>query len=237
MIRRGDKKGSHVEVIISFIIFVTFIFFLFTIVEPSIGAQKDKKNIVDNLEAGIMERISAEMTTVTIKVGSTSQNCVEINGELANLGIGPRIVVKGSSGESLNCYVSSGNLQIARANTFDNFLKIYYSDAFPQVGTSAASCQILQKGSGYFLGLTKTNNYIFETKMLDLLNENYKTLKDSLKVPEGVNFGYGIVLSNGTSFETEEKELSTNIYLREKSIEYVDSKGNILVGALKIIIW
>jgi hypothetical protein len=58
-----------------------------------------------------------------------------------------------------------------------------------------------------------------------------------LKIPEGVNFGYGIILSNGTSFETKGEELSTNIYMRERPIEYVDSNGNVLMGALKIKIW
>ena len=73
--------------------------------------------------------------------------------------------------------------------------------------------------------------------MRDLINDDYKTLKNNLKIPEGINFGYGLVLSNGTTIESKEEELSTNIYIRERPIEYVDSQGNILMGALKIKIW
>jgi hypothetical protein len=242
MIKRGNKKGSHVEVIISFIIFVTFIFFLFSILEPSIGGQKDKRNLLDHIEIGIKNRISADMTTITIKILTpTSQNCIELNNEIINLGINSKISSKGSFGESLNCYISStdsSDLRIERTSMSDNFLKIYSSDAFSSVGVSSASCQNLQRGTGYSLGLTKTGNYIFETKMLDLIaNMDYEALRSNLKVPEGVNFGYGIILSNGTSFETRGEELSTNIYMREKPIEYVDSKGNVQIGALKIKIW
>jgi hypothetical protein len=240
MIEMRDKRGSHVEVIIAFVIFVTFIFFLFSIIQPSIGSQNDKKNILDHIEVGVIDRISEDMTTITIKVGSSSQNCIELNNEISGLGISPRVAAKGSLGKSLNIYISStdsDDLRIERESTSDNLIKIYYSDAFSPVSTSFSICQNIERGTGYSLGLTKTNNYIFESKMADLINEDYQTFKSNLKIPEGVNFGYGIILSNGTSIETPNPEISTNIYIREKSIQYVDMDGNILEGYIKIKIW
>jgi hypothetical protein len=44
-------------------------------------------------------------------------------------------------------------------------------------------------------------------------------------------------LSNGTTIETSEEEISTSVYIKERSIEYVDLEGNILMGYLKIKIW
>ena len=74
--------------------------------------------------------------------------------------------------------------------------------------------------------------------MLDLINEDYETLKNNLKIPKGIEFGYGIKLSNGTTFETNREEnLSTNIFIRETPIRYVDLEGNILIGVLKTKIW
>lgn len=236
-----NKRGSHVEVIISFIIFVSFIFFLFSIMEPSINTQKDKENIFDGIEAGIINKISSDMTIITVKIiPTTTQNCIELNGEITNLGIDSKVVAKGNSEQSFNCYISSANpnnLQIERASTSDNLLKIYSSDAFAQVETSSSSCQTLVRGTGYSLGLTKTSKYIFEKKVLDLIAKNYEILRNELNIPKGVNFGYGIVLSNGTTFETTEQEVSTNFYVRETPIEYVDSEGKILMGYLKTKIW
>jgi hypothetical protein len=236
-----NRRGSHVEVIISFIIFVTFIFFLFSILEPSIGGQKDKKNLLDSVEVAVLDRVSAEMTTITVRIiTSTSQNCIELNDEITNLNIDSRIVSIGSYGNALNCYISSTDskdLRIERESTSDNLLKIYYSSAFPTASTSSSSCQSLQRGTGYSLGLTKSGSYIFESEMINLINENYENLKSGLKIPEGVSFGYGIILSNGTSLDSTTEELSTNIYIRETPIEYVDLNGNILMGALKIKIW
>ena len=169
-----NRRGSHVEVIISFIIFVTFIFFIFLIIEPSVNTQKEKEGVLNNIEFEIMDRISSDMTIITVKVtSSTSQNCIELDEEITNLGIDSRIVSKGSSEQPLNCYISSADsddLRIERTSTSDNFLKIYSSDAFAQAESSSSSCQNLQRGTNYELGLTKTDKYIFETKILDLIN-------------------------------------------------------------------
>lgn len=227
-----NRKGSHVEVIISFIIFVTFIFFLFMIVEPSLSTQNDKKNMLDNIEVGIMDRISADMTTITVKVTGGGSNCINLNNLISDLGIENNIIVKDASKETVISHVEGNSLQITRGSTGDTFFKIYYSKEFNGLETGSGCPAI-----SYELGLTKTDNYIFEAKMLDLINEDYKTLKTNLKIPEGVDFGYGIVLSNGTSLETNEGNLSTNIYIRETPIEYVDLEGNILAGYLKTKIW
>jgi hypothetical protein len=239
--KRSDKRGSHVEIIISFIIFVTFIFFLFSMIEPSIGTNKEKENVLDNIEASLTDLISADMTIITINViSSTSQKCIELNNEIDGLGINSRVVAIGSSGQSFNCSTSADltDLRIERDSTADNFIKVYSSSAFSPVNASSSTCQNLQRGTGgYSLGLTKTSKYVFEGEMLKLMNEDCETLKDALDIPEEINFGYGLVLSNGTIIGTSEEELSTNIYIREESIKYVDLEGNILMGYLKIKIW
>jgi hypothetical protein len=236
--KKSDKKGSHVEVIISFIIFVVFVFFIFSIIEPSIQTKKDKINLIEHVEIQITDRISADLTILTVKIIGSTSACISLDGELSNLDA--RITSKGNSGQSFNCYISSTDsedLQIERTNTSDNFLKVYSSSAFPSLATRSSSCQSLQEGTGYTLGLTKTSNYIFESKVLELINENYETLKNNLNIPKGIDFGYGIILANGTTIETIDEELSTNIYIQEKPIEYVDSNGNLLMGALKIKVW
>lgn len=227
-----NKRGSHVEVIISFIIFVTFIFFLFSVVEPSISTQKDKKNIFDNIELGIINRISSNMTIITANLASGGSNCVDLTNLISNLGIEENIIVKDSSGEIVNSDAHGNSLQISRESTSERFFKIYYSEEFDELDTGSGCPE-----RSYDLGLTKTSKYIFETKFLDLMNEDYEDLRTDLKIPEGVDFGYGIILSNGTTFETHKEELSTNVYIRETPIEYVDSDGNLLAGYLKTKIW
>ena len=235
-----NKRGSHVEIIISFIIFVTFILFIFSILEPSINLKADKKSFLEDIELGIKNQISAEMTTITVKITSSSQSCISLDEALTNLEIDSRIVALGKDGDSLNCYIASGDsddLMIERGSTADNFIKIYSSDSFDSLESSSSSCQPLQITTNYQLGMTKTKEYYFETKMFDLLNEDYENLRSVLGIPESIEFGYGIKLANGTTFETEEGDLLTNIYVKETPIEYIDSEGNMLLGFLRIKTW
>ena len=60
-----NKRGSHVGVILSFAIFITFMVFLYFIIEPAIRIQGDKQNILDNLERELLEKFSANLTTYT----------------------------------------------------------------------------------------------------------------------------------------------------------------------------
>jgi len=230
-----NKKGSHVEVIISFIIFVTFIIFLFSILQPSISTQKDKKNIFDGIEMGIIDYTSSNMTIATVKLGSLAEKCASLTNFISELGIEKNIIVKDDLGKTISSNVSGNSLQINRESTTDTFFKIYYSKEFSELDEDTACTAI-----GYELGLTKTSEYIFEAKVIDLIEQynNYETLKSNLKIPENVDLGYGIKLSNGTTFETHKEEnLSVNIYIRETPIEYVDLDGNILAGYIKTKIW
>lgn len=234
-----NRRGSHVGVMVSFVIFVTFIIFVYAVLEPTINSQKDKKSILNFLELGIINNVSYEMTagtiSLTIPLGS---GCIELDGGITALGIGTKIVAKDGSGATLNSYISSldaDDLRIQGTSTSENFLKVYYSEAFDEDERSSSSCTV----SGYNVGLTKTQEYVFETKIIELIGNygNYETLKSELKIPEGTEFGYGITLSNGTLIETPGEESSTNIYIKETPIQYVDREGNILIGYLKTKIW
>jgi len=226
-----NKKGSHVEIIISFIIFVTFIFFLFSVVEPTIGTQKDKENIFDNLEYGIKNKISSNLTTITV-VTSGGGSCISLANFISTFDIGENIVVKDISGRDLVSTINGDSLQIERGSASGNLLKIYYSEEFNELDTGTSCTQ-----ATYETSLTKVRRCVFQRKISDLVNQDYEDLKAELNVPEGVDFGYGIILSNGTIIETQEGELSTNVYVRETPIEYLDSRGNLMEGYLKIKIW
>lgn len=227
MIKKGDKKGSHVEVIVSFIIFVTFVLFLLTILGPSINTQNDKKNIFDGIEIGITDRISSNMTVIALNFNDQVSSCVD----LSALGIGNNIIVKDQSGAKVTSSADQNSLQITKGNPSDTFFKIYYSEEFD--GLTGSGCT---PGS-YEIGLDKTSKYIFEKKFLDLMNKDYATLRSEIKAPQGVEFGYGMTLSNGTIFETPMDDVSTDVYIRESPIEYVDLDGNIMEGYLRTTIW
>jgi hypothetical protein len=227
-----NKRGTHVEIIISFIIFIAFIIFIFSTIKSPISKQEDKKNIFEGIQAGIIDRVSSDMTTAVVELGAGVGNCVNLNNIISDLGIGTNIVVKDYLGESVQSSVSGSSLNINRVRTSDTLFKIYYSTEFPELATSSA-CSVI----GSETGLTKTNKYVFESNFVELVNEDYLQIKNDLNVPNGVNFSYGLIRSDGTILERAQGELSTNMYVQETPVEYVDLQGSIKEGYLKTIIW
>jgi hypothetical protein len=231
MIKRLEKRGSHVEVIISFIIFVTFVIFLLSILMPTVTTKKDKENTFTDVEIKITDKISSNMTLITINTKDGS-DCFDLSNIISDLGIGKNIIVKDYSEKSVEAYSNGDSLRINPWSTGDTFFKIYYSEEFDEIATNSG-CDSMD----YTVGLIKTNRYIFEKKILDLINTDHETLRNELKISKGIDFGYGIILSNGTAIETNNSDVSTNIYIKETPIEYVDLDGNILEGYLKTKVW
>jgi hypothetical protein len=231
-----NKRGTHVEVIISFIIFVVFLVFILIASKPSITKQEDKKNLFDSLEFKIMEDVSSDMTAVTISIEDNVEEWVTLDKTINDLGIEGNVIVKDSSGAHVDAYLSGDSITIRRINPLDTLFKIYYSEEFGELNPIGA-----RPTRATNIGLTKTNEYVFEEKVRALIADNYETLKTEFNVPKDMNFGYGITLSDGTIVETTPEDLRTNIstsvYVRETQIEYVNTEGDILLGYLRMKIW
>ncbi len=227
-----NKRGTHVEIIVSFIIFIVFLVFLFATVQSPLRKQDDKNGITEGIELDIKEMSSAEITTASIILESGGDACVTLDGTIGDLGVGRNIIVKDYYGNTIPSSLNGEYLQINRESSSDTFFKIYYSEEFNELG-GGSGCT----SESYNLGFTKTSKYVFEEKFLELINMDYSTLKSELKIPEGTEFGYGLVLSDGTTHERGEADISTNIFITENPVEYVDLEGNILQGYIKISIW
>jgi len=230
-----NKRGSHIEIIISFVIFITFLIFIFVVINPKLSVQNEKEESISYIENAILERISAEMKIITIKLEFVlGMPCIELTDLLTNLEIGTNLIIKDEEDNLLESTSDGTSLQITRGDISDDFFKIYYSSEFNE----------LESGSGCFprdyeLGLVKEEKHIFESNIIDLIKEyeNYEELKEEFNIPKDIDFGYGIKLSNGTILETEEKNISTNIYLKETPVIYINSEGNMESGFLRIIVW
>ena len=63
-----NKKGSHVGIIFSFIIFVSFLIFLILMIEPSINTQKSKQHIIELLKNELIKNVSSELVAYSIDI-------------------------------------------------------------------------------------------------------------------------------------------------------------------------
>ena len=91
-----NHKGSHVGVVLSFIIFVSFLIFLYPLlIKPVIDSNKGNQYLLDDLKTKLTEEISAELTVSSVEANTgTDQNCIELENFISNTGINSNVIVK-----------------------------------------------------------------------------------------------------------------------------------------------
>jgi len=236
----GGKRGTHVELVISFTIFILFVIAIFLLIQPILNEKENKKPILDLIEEGIIKNISSNMTITLIKIiSSPSGECIQING--ANIwGSGEKIVVKNIGGKILN---SSFNYPLLEILWLGNkSLKIYSSlENFENFSFSPSSCTSLIEGTDFSINSIKTEEYIFESNLEELknaYNSGYQELKSNLDISSEEEFGFSFIDSKGLlSIDIGNEPRSKNIYSKEVPVIYVDNQSNIATGIIRIKAW
>ncbi len=245
------KKGSHIGMMLSFVIFIIFLTFMYTLIEPVVKKQPSKNNLLEYLKKEIIAQTSDILVSATITNTTLSNyDCLLINHskflpanefDYENMGY----IVKDENGSIVSSLISlyGAGLERTAINWSGNqsFLKIFYSkENFTSDRLSwSDDCQSSTPNSS--LGLVLYKKIVFENKMEDLIkkyNTNYILLKRDLKIPFDTDFVLDFVLENGTEIRTGVPgNISVNVFSEEYIMPYVDSKANIKSGKLKIWMW
>jgi len=248
------KRGSHVGVVLSFVIFITFLIFIYSILQPVMKVERDKQFLIDYLETALIKNISTDLISMTISLnyseepfppGGGSYDCFNISHAQGSEGLNSdiNIFIKDKYNSPLNHSSADELLKIywpPADHGRKNYSKIYYSEEpFFQYTFTPILCHS-PRGENLSLGLTRTQEYAFETKMFRLVdnyNADYEQIKEDLNVPNQGEFGFSFIFNNESIIETSEKQTSGNVYVAEIPIEYVDVYANISSGYLKLKVW
>ncbi|MFH1607843.1 MAG: hypothetical protein ABIA78_01795 [archaeon] len=241
------KKGSHVGVILSFMVFITFVIFLFIIIEPTVIIQKDKQNLLNDLEIELIQKFSADLISLTIITAEDiNQPCIELEGligtEIEGYIINSHIVVKNESGDiPENVKIEGTSLFIEREDEDNIFFKIYYSEEFDEIEQETINpCKKLKEDE-YSIKSILLGKEIFESKINKTKQEyedNYTSLKDELNIPGGSEFGFRFIdKEEGIIIEVEEKNVSTSVYVEEIPLLYINKEANINSGFIEVKVW
>jgi hypothetical protein len=237
-----NKRGSHVGIVLSFVIFITFLIFLYAISEPAINAQKGKETLLNHLKIELMKKFSTNLTSVSLAIDKEyPQPCIDLQLIIPELNIAPVVIVHDKSGKIFPNRIVGENLEIDRGDNEEYFFKIHYSEELEEVieWTFEGQCRSYSQGQ-YTIGLVRKEEYIFDTKVIDLINRyknDYEGLKNELKIPLGNEFGFGLIYSDETKIETKEQNKSTDIYVEEIPVQYVNAVANISLGFINIQVW
>lgn len=241
-----SKRGTHVGIVLSFIIFITFIVFLLAVLQPAIKTKTSKQALLDFLKEDLTAWVSTNLTTVSVVItGTVPQSCLKLNDLISETGIDTTIIVINDSGNTFDSYlIGSGNsgLLIDRTGSETSFFKIKVSEEFASItlDPGLTGCGNLNEGNGYTIGSVIINEYIFESKIESLLDEyknDYKNVKNELKISSENNFGFSFTYANGTVVKTKELNVSTSVFAEDFPIRYTDKFASRVSGLINIRIW
>lgn len=238
-----NKNGSNVSFVISFILFITFVIFIYALLNYRVSTSQEKSNSLMNLEEQIIPMISGNMTTTSVDVNvSTSNSCLIFSNLLSYTGIGSSVIAQDSSGNNFVANISSdsSSLYINRGGSQETFFRVYSSSEFPSVASSTGSCQALTQGNGYNIGITSTGSYVLQSKVIAVLqnySSNYTGLKNNLKINPSDEFGFAFTYNNGTRVSTNKSNVAVNVYSERLPVQYISSSSGISNGFIDINVW
>ena len=181
-IRKDNRRAQgHVEMIISFVIFIGFV----SVLLFSLNPLTDKRINFTLLE--ITESKLMENWTISYFVGSlsfdnppsVSTGCIEISNLI---GLNNNILVQDKDGKFGFGEINGGNIKINKSGTNGRFYKIYSSDNFKQTDLSACSSSPISEADYEFGPVNSYSNVLYENLILfiDKYNQDYESLKQEI---------------------------------------------------------
>ncbi|MCK9596064.1 hypothetical protein M0R19_02690 [Candidatus Pacearchaeota archaeon] len=239
-----NRRGSHVGMILSFVIFITFIVFLYVVLRPSVTTSEDKKATLTYIERQILENVSANFTSTSVSIDKNiPESCVSILNLLLIPELSPPgIKVKNKDGiiqQEIYVQTNSPNLLIDRSPVSD-FFYVYSSPEWEFIEeNSRDDCKAVGDDK-YQIGVVKEAEYPFEENLIEFMNyykTNYEDLKKALKTPPGAEFGFGFIQSNQSEISVGTPAKTANVYAEVLPIQYIDDSANIQSGFINIRVW
>lgn len=236
VLKKYGKRGSHVGIIISFTLFVTFLVFLYTATEPVLESKQEQRNLMNKIESDITKRISTNFTTITI-TSSSGDDCIRFNeypyAEMEST------IVKNSQGELVKSEVSRGGGLSIKNSDSGGFYKIYSSDSsLDDVEWDGGGCEGFV--DDFKKGINRKENKISLKEIRDFIsdyNSNYSNVKKDLDISDEYGFGLDFVYENKTEIKTDSTNLTRDIFVNTKEIIYFNENASKKGGFLRIQVW
>lgn len=240
------KRGSHVGRVLSFVIFIIFVSFLYTTLQPAIKDEKSKEYFLEYLRIELNENLSIKVKGFNLAIISgTNKKCIVLEDFFNFTEETKKIIINDvneSSKENISISESEKNNAVFRRQSKNSdFFKIYYSEEFEEIGDrKTEGCIVLKKDEDYEISGNFINKKIYIKKLNELIkdyNADYIKTKTKLSIPEGIDFGFAFELENSTIIQTKEIRTDKNIYAEQYPIQYLNNNAEIKSGFLTIRVW
>ena len=243
-----NKKGAigHLEVVLSFVIFISFISFLLIVFNPLKMFSGQSTTALDLTEDKIIDKISTELIVNSVKIEPTLYNARQENCFSIPLPLDNPVIVKDGDGVRVNAANKITYILFAKSISTSNpdskyFYKIYSAYEFIENIFDIANCYPLQPGD-YILGVTRTYDVVSYTNLSGLFEDyeaGYGGLKDYFKLNSDFNIevrdSSGAIMNNFQTSGYTPKGI--DVLARNIPIEILYETGELKPAILNIRVW
>ncbi len=227
--KKLNKKGSHVGFVLSFLIFIVALVFIYLIIISAIPKSETKENSLLLLEKNVLNKISSDVWVIRAYGSGTGGSCISIlKPALINNGVSIAFNDSGSIASSV-----SGNDLFVEGGA--GAMKIYYSDSIYNTNLLALTgCSQISPDS------VKKEKKFLENKIVDLMSNfsgNYSALKNELEVPSEMDFDLYFEYGNSSTIGKIRREPNTEVYSANLNIYYLSTDNSNKQGKLRVKIW
>jgi hypothetical protein len=235
-----NKKGSgHLEMILSFVFFVGFVFLLFLLLKPY-----DTKSMLDSvmkgLENNIEERTIKNLTSFFLEANTSSGNCfyldLSLEGSLFNYGYSNSYVEELPSGNKVNSSINDiGILKIKNAPGIKHF-KVHISSEFED-SIISEECLAIEEAN-YDIG-SILEREVFSYQELKELNNSYYSDYEGLKEELGIPKIYDFAITSDEIEIRMERMVPSSSEVLAKNLYYTVLKndGDLINTGFNIRVW
>jgi len=240
-----QKRGSHIDVVLSFVIFVFVLVFIISMLTPKMEPSKQKLVLIDLIKDLIVENSSSYLITFSIQITDTiNKDCVKITqnfaDEITEENINETKLIIKNETNILEYDLQEDFLLIRTGTGPSGFLKFYYSENLNSSYCPGCITPACTPINNYEVGITRKNYLIFISKIEELANKyntDYENLRNELKLPPETEFAFTFEFDNGDKIVAEKNIPETvDVYVKEIPVLYM-GQGNILTGNLIIKVW
>jgi hypothetical protein len=242
-----NRGVSNIEMVISFLLFVGFIFGALLLINPGSSNDRLTDSSLSYATSAILQNVSVELISYSVKITIPSEPpvntfAIDFPPENMLIPLNYNVYAETYSGVPIKAERNGQRiyLDVSSLPVGVTFVIVKFSEDFDRVQLNGHPEPIL---NSYEVASSSARNLVSE-KRVKLMNEsyytNYNSLKKALGLPESVEFGFGLNYRDGYSIILR-KSIPTgvNVFSTANTRETITNRSaNYLVyGEVSAQVW
>lgn len=222
---------SHVEAIMSFVMFIGFLIFAFYFFNP-FQSNRTLDTTLDYLIKETNDYASSEIISYSVFIKVPNDVAISLPVPFSNY----NSLVEDSTGSVVDSYVDSQGY-VNFKSPLDGYAIIRYNTHFINGITIFG---LLLNNSQFEVSSSEEGHILSEAKFLELKNDyesDYNSLREDFNLPNRVDFGFTLYLPDKEITGNREIPLNVEVFSKSQRLELIDSDGQIVFADLIVKAW